>query len=404
MPKFHYIASSENGHITEGNEEARSTSELLGQLATRGLRPVSVKQLRGEGSFSSPRQFFGGKITINDQIFLTKYLAIMLQVGIDLFQAINILLADFEKPALRALLTEIRDSLKRGQPLYSTFMKYPNSFSPVFINLIKSGEASGSLAKVFENLNDSLTKEKDLRGKIRGALVYPILLLTLSVGILLFLTTFALPRLATVFTTGGFDPPAFSKAVFTVGLFISDNIWLLLGGSATIIIGILIFSKSVSGKRVLRMILTRLPVIHKVVFRIAIQQFASTLSSLLRSGMPIIESIRITANTITHPPIKEALLRVADTGIAKGLSLGDSFRREAVFPFVVTNLVSISEKAGHLDEILETLSKFYEAEIESSIKAAVSFIEPVLLLFIGGVVALIALSIIVPVYQLVGQF
>lgn len=404
MPKFHFIASSENGRITEGNEEARSTSDLLAQLASRGLRPVSIKQLRGDKAFSSPRQFFGGRITINDKIFLTKYLAIMLEVGIDLFQAINILLADFEKPALRALLTEIRDSLKRGQPLYSTFMKYPRAFSPVFINLVKSGEASGSLAKIFGNLNESLTKEKELRGKIRGALIYPILLLTLSIGILLFLTTFALPRLASVFTTGGFEPPAFSKAVFTVGLFISDYIWVLLGLGAAIIIGLWIFSKTTFGQRAMRMVLTRLPVVRKVVFRIAIEQMASTLSSLLKSGMPIIESLRITANTVTHPPVREALMRVADTGIAKGLSLGDSFRRESVFPFVVTNLVSISEKAGHLDEILETLSRFYEAEIESSIKAAVSFIEPVLLLFIGAVVATIALSIIVPVYQLVGQF
>jgi len=404
MPKFHYITSTENGRIAEGDTEARNTSDLLAKLASQGLRPISIKQLRGEKSFSSPRQFFGRSITINDKIFLTKYLSIMLSVGIDLFQAINILLADFEKPSLRALLTEIRDALKRGQPLYSTFVKYPKYFSPVFVNLLKSGEASGSLAKVFGDLNENLTKEKILRGKIQGALVYPILLLTLSVGILIFLTTFALPRLAEVFTGGGFEPPTFSRIVFGVGLFINSHIWLLITIFVAGGVGLFIFSRSLTGSRILRMAMSRLPVIHQVVFQIAIQRMASTLSSLLKAGMPIIESLRITSNTVSYPPVKEALLRVSDTGIAKGLSLGESFRRESVFPFVVTNLVAISEKAGHLDEILDTLSEFYEGEIDSALKTAVSFIEPVLLLGIGAVVALIALSIIVPVYQLVGQF
>ncbi len=401
--KFHYLAANPSGTVTEGNEDAATTTELLNLLAARGLKPISIQQLKGAAAYSSGTKFFGAKITINDKIFLTKYLSIMLEVGIDLFQAINILLADFEKSTLRALLIEIREGLEKGQPFYTTFAKYPEHFSPVFINLVKSGEASGNLAKVFNDLTINLAKEKDLRGKIKGALVYPILLLSLSVLILFFLATFALPKLANVFLGGGFNPPLFSKVVFGVGLFINDYLWIILGVAALFIVSIWVFGRSTTGKRFFSHLINRLPIIKKINYQLAVQRFATTLSSLLKAGVPILESLRITADAVGHPDVKSALLRITNEGIAKGVSLGEAFRKETIFPFVVTNLVAISEKAGHLSDILETLGKFYETEIEASIKNAVTFIEPALLLFIGIIIGTIALSIIVPVYQLVGQ-
>ncbi|PIR86692.1 MAG: hypothetical protein COU11_04245 [Candidatus Harrisonbacteria bacterium CG10_big_fil_rev_8_21_14_0_10_49_15] len=401
--KFHYTASTQEGKVIAGNQEAQNTAELLSILASKGLRPISLKRLgAGETSESKPK-IFGKKITITDKIFLTKYLAVMLNVGIDLFQAINILLADFEKSTLRVLLGEVREALENGQPFYTTFEKYPQYFSPVFINLVKAGEQSGNLDNVFQTLSDNLTQEKELRGKVKGAMVYPMLLMVLSFGILIFLTTFALPKLAKVFDGGGFEPPAFSRIVFGVGLFINQYLWIILG---VIVFGgiiLFLFSRSYAGRRFFSSVLTRLPIIRNIAFHMAIQRFANTLSSLLKAGVPIVEAIRITANTVGYVPIRDALLRIADEGVVKGVSLGDAFRRESAFPFVVVNLVAISEQAGHLDEVLETLSHFYESEIDASLKAAVSFIEPVMLMGIGLVIGTIALSIIVPVYQLVGE-
>ncbi len=401
--KFQYSASNSQSKILDGTEEANSTAELLAILASKGLRPISVKQLRGDTAVTFTRGFRGQKVTINDKIFLTKYLSIMLKVGIDLFQAINILLADFEKSALRGLLTEVRENLERGQPFFTTFAHYPEYFSPVFVNLVKAGEASGKLDSVFEQLTENLEREKDLRGKIRSALVYPILLFTMSVGILIFLTTFALPKLANVFSGGGFHPPIFSRIVFGVGLFINDHIWIILGLAVAIVVGFWLFSRSLTGRRFFANAMLHVPILKRISYNMAIQRFASTLSSLLGAGVPILESLRITADTVGHPAVHTSLMRIADEGVARGLTLGEAFRKETSFPFVVTNLIAISEKAGHLDEILGTIGKFYEGEVEGSIKGAVTFIEPVLLLFIGAVIGTIALSIIVPVYQLVGQ-
>lgn len=401
--KFHYVATNPQGALTEGNQDAASTAELLTMLASKGLKPVSVKPLKGTEAITYARGFLGRKITINDKIFLTKYLSIMLKVGIDLFQAINILLADFEKSTLRGLLAEIRENLERGQPFYATFSHYPQYFSNVFVNLVKSGEASGNLDDVFADLTVSLTKEKDLRSKIRSALVYPTMLFGMSLVILLFLTTFALPKLANVFSGGGFEPPLFSRVVFGVGLFINEYVWIIAGIAIVGIIGLWLFGRSQTGKLFLANLALHTPVVKKVSYDLAIQRFATTLSSLLRAGVPILEALRITADTVGHPAVRSSILRIANEGVAKGFTLGEAFRKETVFPFVVTNLVAISEKAGHLDEILETLGKFYEAEIDASLKNAVAFVEPILLLFIGLVIGTIALAIIIPVYQLVGQ-
>jgi type IV pilus assembly protein PilC len=151
-------------------------------------------------------------------------------------------------------------------------------------------------------------------------------------------------------------------------------------------------------------ILGRVPVIGKVIDKIAIQRFSGTLSSLLKAGVPIVNALEITATSINHQKMSAALMRIAQEGLSKGLSIGDAFKRETVFPASVTSLITISEQSGSLDEVLATLSTFYDSEIESAIKTMVAFIEPALLVLIGFVVALIALSIIVPVYQLVGQF
>jgi len=402
--RFHYTASKSNGKIIDGNCEADNSAEALKYLASQGLKPISLKALEGidkKGRFL----IFGGNITIADKIFLTKYLSLMLKVGTDLLKAIDILIADFNKPAVKAFLIETRLNLEKGQPFYSVFVKYPKVFSPVFVNLVKAGESSGNLEKIFDQLSVSLGREQDLRHKIKAALTYPIILLIASVIILFLLVSFALPKIAGVFISGGFQPPRFSRIVFSVGLFIGDYTWWILGITALMVLGgWYFFAKTLAGRKIIYHFVVKIPFIGDVFKKIALQRFASTLSALLSAGLPILDSLEITAGTVGLIELKESLIRISREGIAKGLTIGEAFKQEPVFPRVVSNLMSISEKAGHIENILATLAGFYESEIESSIKTLVSFLEPLLLLIIGGVIGLIALSIIVPIYQLVGQF
>ncbi|MBI4034177.1 MAG: type II secretion system F family protein [Candidatus Brennerbacteria bacterium] len=402
--QFHFIASQPDGKLLEGDLEAKDVAEVLGFIASRGLRPVSVKPL---AKFSKRKAFglLGGTINLTDQIFLSKYLALMLKIGTSLLQAINILIEDFKKSAVQSFLVEIRSNLEKGQPFYATFAKYPRIFSQVYINLVKAGETSGNLEDVFENLTQSLSKEKALRDQVKSALIYPILLLATSVLILIFLVTFALPKIANVFLESGFEPPVFSRIVFGIGLFFGDfGIFVLIALFLAIVAMISLYRTSLLFKKLVAAVLNEIPIIKDVIQKIALQRFAATLSSLIRAGMPITDALEITADTVGHVELKQALLRISREGLAKGLTVGDAFKKEPFFPRTVVNLMAISEKAGHIEEVLETLADFYASEIDSSLKTLVSFLEPALLLFIGFVIGIIALAIIVPIYQLTTQF
>jgi len=398
---YHYLASDKDGKIIEAEIDADSVSQVLQYLSGKELRPVSVSPV---GETKKGVRFLSA-INLTDKVFITKYLSLMLQVGTDLLSAINILIADFEKPAVKNFLLEVRENLTKGQPFYEAFERYPKIFSTVFINLIKAAEASGNLQQTFEDLSTSLTREAELRSRIRGALIYPAIILTASLAIFIFLSTYAIPKIADVFSQSGISPPLFSRVVFAVGLFFNANIILIGIVFISVLSGaFFFFSRTTIGRRMGDRMFSHLPLIKGVYRDLAIQRFAYTLSSLIKAGLPIINAIKITADVVGFEEFKVSLLRIADEGLARGLTIGDAFRREMVFPRVVTNLVTISEKAGHLDSVLITLSDFYASRVDTEIKTLVAFLEPLLLLMMGGMVAVIALSIIVPIYQLTTQF
>jgi len=401
---FHYVAADDSGKMTEGDYEADTLNAALQFLGSKQLRPISVKPLQ-QVKVGVVEGFFGGGINTSDKVFLTKYLALMLHVGTDLLSAVNILILDFDKPAMRNFLLEVRDDLSKGQPFYSAFARHPKDFSPTVINLVKAAEASGTLQKTFEDLSVSLEKEAEIRSKVKSAMIYPIILLCMAIAILTFLVTFALPKVANVFSQSGINPPWFSQIVFTVGLFIGANIFILLPG-LLIVVGAAVWmaTKTEVGRKAFSKVLTSLPLVRTVYSEIAVQRMASTISSLMRAGLPIIQTITIAADTVGLDSYRTALLRIANEGLAKGLTIGEAFRRETAFPKMVSNLVSISEKAGHLEEVLDTLAQFYESNIDANIKALVSLLEPAMLLIMGVMVGVIALSIIVPIYQLTTSF
>ena len=401
---FHYVAADEAGKITEGEYEADALNDVLRFLGGKQLRPVSVKPME-QVKIGALKGLFGSAINTSDKVFLTKYLALMLRVGTDLLSAINILIMDFDKPAMRNFLLEVREDSSKGQPFYAAFARHPKDFSPTVINLVKAAEESGGLEKTFEDLSTSLERDAEIQGKVKSAMIYRLSSICIATAILTFLVTFALPKVANVFSQSGINPPWFSRIVFTVGLFMGANIFIILPG-ALIIVGVLIWvvTKTEPGKKAFDRFLSSLPLVRTVYQELAIQRMASTISSLMRAGLPIVQTITIAAETVGVESYREALLRIANDGLSKGLTIGEAFRREVIFPKIVSNLVAISEQAGHLDEVLDTLAQFYESNIDANIKALVSLLEPAMLLVMGVMVAVIALAIIVPIYQLTTSF
>jgi type II secretory pathway component PulF len=401
--EFYYKAFKSNGSVIEGRLDGRTLDEALAKIAGMDAKPLVVKPIGSAGKREGV--FARGRISLEDKVFLTRYLGLMLKVGTDLFKAINILIDDFDKPAVKALLLEIRGNLEKGQPFYTTFARYPKTFSSSFVNLIKAGEVSGKLESVFEGLSVSLEKERDLRQKIKGALMYPVILLIASVFVMVLMVSFTIPRIANVFSGNGVQPPLFSKIVFAIGIFASNNLIVILTLLISVMVGgYIFFARTMVGRNMLYRIGIKTPAIGRVISETSLQQFAATLSSLLSSGMPIIDSLNVTADSISMPELKKALIRIGSEGLAKGLTVGEAFKREPIFPKVVSNLIAVSEKSGNLESILQTLADFYSSSIEGSLKTLVTFIEPILLLFIGVMIGSIALAVIIPVYQLTANF
>jgi len=399
---FKYRASDKEGKIIEGEGDFVNENAVLEYLKGQELNPINL-QLVATG-LKLRTSLFGSPINITDQIFLTRYLALMLKVGTDIFKAIDILIADFKKPTVRSLLIEIRENLSKGKPFYTTFAKYPKIFSPVFTNLIRAGEASGNLEKVFEELSDSLEKQRDLQQRIRSALIYPILLVIASIGIIVLLVTFAIPKMATLFQGSDMKMPPVTQLIFNVSFFLSSYGLYLLIALAIIILAMVMFYKfTLAGRVFFQRIAYRTPFVKNILTKMSYQRFAITFGALMRAGLPILENLEITATTVGNEEIRQALLRIAHEGVIKGVTLGDAFRREEAFPQTIRTLISIGERAGHTEEVLSTLSEFYDSEIDAAVKSLVSIFEPLMLMFIGVIVGGIALAVILPVYQFTSQ-
>jgi Type II secretory pathway, component PulF len=327
---FKYRASDEEGKIIEGEGDFVNESAVLEFLKGKNLNPISLELVATKSKIRA--SLFGSPITITDQIFLTRYLALMLKVGTDIFKAIDILIADFEKPAVRSLLIEIRENLSKGQPFYSTFAKYPKIFSPVFTNLIRAGEASGNLEKVFEELSDSLEKQRDLSQRIKSALIYPILLVVASIGIVALLVTFAIPKMATLFEGSEMKMPPITKMIFSVSAFLSHYGLYLLIGVIILVVALLMFYKlTLIGRRFFQRIAYKIPLVNNILAKMSYQRFAMTFGALMRAGLPILENLEITATTVGNEEMRQALLRIAHEGIVKGVTLGEAFRKKRSF-------------------------------------------------------------------------
>ncbi len=400
---YHYSAVDGQGNPVESDYEADTLDQVLQFLRGKELKPIAVQSIGSKKGVWSVS--FSRGISTSDKVFLTKYLALMLRVGIDLLSAVNILISDFDKPAVRNFLLDVRTNLTQGQPFWKSFAAHPKSFSPTFVSLIKSAELSGNLEETFQSLSVSTEREAEMQSRIRAAFIYPIILLVMASAIVAFLTTFALPKIAAVFTQSGVTPPLFSRIVFSVGLFVGGNIVAIV----LILVVLITFcvwggTRTRMGRQMIDRFLMNTPVIKTVYQELSLQRMARTISSLMKAGLPIIDTISVAAQTVGHEDFKLALMRVADEGLAKGLTIGAAFRRETVFPKTVTNLIAISEQAGHLDEVLSTLADFYEVNIDTSIKTLMALLEPILLFVMGAMVAVIALAIIIPIYQLTTSF
>ncbi len=399
MPFFEYLAVDEASNLKKGEMEAVDRQTVIDFLRSENLLVVKVaqkqKNLRNIALFSK-------KISYLEKISLTGNLATMIKAGVNLPPALDVLAADTRNSYFRLILGDLKFSIENGKPLSEGLSHYPKDFSPVFINMIKAGEASGKLDESLRRLNLQLKKEYALVSKVKNALIYPVVLIAGVLGVLVLIITFVIPRLATVFEGSSLKIPVTTRVLFFLAKAASYKPALTIAILVILVsLGIYLLRLD-KVKAFFNRLLYRIPISKNLLRQMELVRFARVLGGLLASGIPIGEALEITSEGMGLAIYKK-IVREAKEKIIKGVSLANAFRGdEKYFPGLLISVISVGEKTGQLDKILLELADFYEEQADNSLKTLTSLIEPVLLVIVGLLIGGMAISIVVPIYQLIG--
>ncbi|MDO8604630.1 MAG: type II secretion system F family protein [bacterium] len=404
MAIYLYETYNRDGAIVRGEYEADTRDEAVGYLLRRDLTPITVKLLGGGKKGINLSMSLFEKINSVDILFLVRNLSATIKAGLSVVEALDILIQDTEKKVVKNMLQEIQAIVKNGQPLSMGFENYAESFPPVFLGMLRSGEASGQLDRTFAELGKYLSKEYALRARVKSALTYPVILLVASLGVVSLLLIFVLPKLTKAFASSGVALPWFTKFFLAISNALTYNFFLDIFAFAFIVWFFIYFRTTRTGKKVFFWVISHTPVANELVRKIALVRFTRTLGNLMSSGLSAVDSLQSAGDSVGNLNYQRAISAVVDD-VKNGISISDALLKfPELFPRLLVSLSVVGERTGTLSEILITFSDFYEEDVDNKLKDLTAVLEPALLLIMGLLVGSIAVSIILPIYQLVGHF
>jgi len=399
-----YEAFNKNGVVVKGDVEAQSEKDVVLYLQTKDLIPSSIKAKTAPNKGINLQINLFQKITDSDRIFLVRNLATAIKAGLSITEALDVLINETKSGLMRDILITVRSRVQAGGKISEGFAVYHKYFPPVFIGLLKSGEVSSQLDKTLNELSNHLVKEYALVRKVKSALVYPTLLLAASFGVVIFLVTFVLPRLAKTFELSGAQLPFITKALLWIsGVVTAQPIITILVFVAIVVFAIYL-KRSSWGKAVIAATLFHTPVVRDLMRRVALVRFTRTFGSLLSGATPILDALDISANAVGNDYYRDAIIDTQGkvrSGVPLSKALGEY---PDLFPGLLLSLIAVGERTGNLEYVLSTFANFYDDEVDAKLKDLTTLFEPILLIIMGLIVGTIAVSVLLPIYQLVGKF
>ncbi len=345
------------------------------------------------------------RVNIQQKIFFTENLRVMIKAGLSLTEALRTLAAQADNQGFKKVILEIHGDVEKGNTLSQALAKYPKLFEPIFVNMIGAGEISGTLEKTLDQLTVQMKKDYDLISKIKGAMTYPAVILCATVAIGIGMMIFIIPQILSIFDEIGQDQlPLPTKILIAVSNFFQHNLILSLIGGVLAVSGFLYAIKTRPGKYAWHKFLLSMFIIGPIIKKVNLARFARTLSSLLRTDIPIVQSLQITSDIVRNVYYHDAILSAADA-LKKGDQISKVLERNPkLFPPLIVQMTAVGERAGTVDEMLEEVADFYEQQVAQVMSNMSSVIEPFMILFLGAAVGGIALAIITPIYALTTKF
>ncbi len=403
MPIFFYTAKSLSGQVKTGVSEATNIRELAQSLKSEGLILTNAENKEEKQKKKIGGDLFLGRVSITEKMLMTRNLWIMVATGLSLVKGFYILAAQAKSKKMKSALLDISGELAKGKSLSECFKKYPDIFSDLYVNMIQSGEESGTLEDVLQVLSLQLEREKEMKGKVQKALVYPVILVLTMLSVGLLLVIFVFPKINNLFKNLNADLPITTKIILGMGDFLT--VYWPFFIVVLVFLGMIFFylSKTKSGKFFIDTALLKIPVVSSLIRKSNSAAFVRSLSSLMSAGVPLIRSLEITAGNVSNFYFKQALYESAKR-VEKGEKLFNSLKpSQNIFPYGTIEMIEIGEETGRTSTILKKLAEFYEEEVSNAADSLAVIIEPVLIVILGLVVGVFAISIIGPLYSVLGK-
>jgi len=399
MPVFTYRGTNRSGGSVAGEMTATSKAELQSLLRRQQITPTKMSEKGKE--FNLPT--FGGGVSAKELAVFTRQFSVMIDAGLPLVQCLEILASQQENKLFQKVLTGTRSAVEGGSNLSAAMKQYPKVFDPLYSNMVEAGETGGILDTILQRLSTYIEKNVKLKAAVKSALIYPIGVLTIAAGVIILLLWKVVPIFATLFAGLGVDLPLPTKIVIGMSNFVGSIFGLLiLVGGAAAIFGLKVWYGTPGGRYFLDSVILKLPVLGILMRKIAVARFTRTLGTLISSGVPILEGLDITARTSGNAVVERALFQVRKS-LEEGKSLTEPLKECAVFPGMVTQMISVGEQTGAMDAMLQKIADFYEDEVDAAVKDLLTALEPIMIVFLGTVVGGVVISMYLPLFTLIGK-
>lgn len=399
--RFVYTAEKSDGEVYKGVAQAKDRFELYDVVRREGGRIVSVQEDEGRNYFSY--HYWSAKIgTVPeyDKILFARNLGAMLTAGLSLARALSVIERQTKNPKLSLVVSEIASSVRRGEPLNASLKQFPKVFPPLFVAMVRAGEEGGEMPQSLTVISDQMERMYTLKKKIRGALLYPAIIVLAIIGIGIFMMVNVVPTLAQTFAEMDAELPAATQAIIGVSNFLVQNTIVAIAGIIILFGALFAALKTTTGKRVRDFVFLHIPLISGIVKEVNAARTSRTLASLLTAGVDVLTSLEIVGDVVQNSYFK-TVVHTAKDNVGKGEPLSSAFvRAEKLYPPFVGEMISVGEETGQLGEMMKRLAIFYEEEVDRKTKDMSTIIEPFLMVAIGGAVGFFAVAMISPIYQL----
>jgi len=399
MPTYEWVALDKRGKRMTGSMPAKNVSLVKAELRRQGMNPQTVKErakplFGGSGSAVKPR----------DVAIFSRQIATMMASGVPMVQSFDIIADGQKNPRFKTMLTDVKQSIEGGSTLYEALGQYPVQFDELYRNLVRAGESAGVLDTILDTVATYKEKTEAIKGKIKKALFYPIMVMVVAVAVIMIMLLFVVPVFAKTFKDAGAELPAPTQLLVTMSAFMQDYWYIVIGGLVGGIVALIMAKKrSVKFAHFLDRVSLKLPVMGNILRQSAIARFSRTLGVTFRAGVPLVEAMDAVAGATGSVVYSDAVHQMRDD-IAVGHQLQLAMRQTGLFPNMVVQMVAIGEESGALDSMLFKCAEFYEEEVSNAVDSLASLLEPLMMVILGTVVGGIVIALYLPIFKLAGTF